>query len=335
MNDISPNLFIDALLGYQKTAALKAALELDLFGTIADGNGAPEAIAARVNASPRGIRILCDYLTVQGFLEKNGGSYGLMPSTAAFLTRSSPAWMGSVAEFLAAPEMVTLWLDDPAGFVRNGGSVGLGSLAPDHPLWVTFATAMTPFMSPVASALVAEAAGWPAAPKRILDVAAGHGIFGISLAKTIPEAEVTALDWIPVLVVAQENAVAAGLAGRYRTLPGSAFEVDWGGGYDLVLLTNFLHHFDRETCIGLLRKAGASLEAEGRVLAVEFVPNDDRVSPPFPATFAFMMLGSTPKGDAYTAREFEEMGRAAGFANVTVVPVPPTAQSFVTFSRNP
>ena len=33
-----------------------------------------------------------------------------------------------------------------------------------------------------------------------------------------------------------------------RTIGGSAFNVDWGEGYDIVLLTNFLHHFE---CIGL------------------------------------------------------------------------------------
>jgi hypothetical protein len=71
------------------------------------------------------------------------------------------------------------------------------------------------------------------------------------------------------------------------------------------------------------------------VLAVEFVPNEDRVSPPFPAMFAFMMLGSTPSGDAYTAREFEQMGRAAGFERVRVDPLPPTPQSLVTFEPDP
>jgi CheY-like chemotaxis protein len=120
---------------------------------------------------------------------------------------------------------------------------------------------------------------------------------------------------------------------RYRTVPGSAFEVDWGSGYDLVLLTNFLHHFDQETCVGLLERARRSLGEGGRVLAVEFVPNEDRVSPPFPAMFAVMMLGSTPSGDAYAAREFEEMGRAAGFARIRVDPLPPSPQSLVTFEQ--
>jgi ubiquinone/menaquinone biosynthesis C-methylase UbiE len=331
MADPTPDLFLDAVLGFQKTAALKAALALDLFTIVGQESGDRDRIAARTGASERGIRILCDYLTVQGFLTKTQDRYGLTAATEVFLTTTSPAWMGSVVEFLASPEMIGLWLDDPVSYVRHGGAVGLGSLAPDHPVWVKFARAMVPFMRPAAQAVAEAVRGWPTPPKRVLDIAAGHGLFGISLAQALPGAQITALDWQAVLQVAQENAEAAGVADRYRTVPGSAFEVDWGGNYDLVLLTNFLHHFDQETCVGLLERARKSLGEGGRVLAVEFVPNEDRVSPPFAAMFAFAMLGSTPSGDAYTAREFETMGRAAGFEQVTIDPLPPTPQSLVTF----
>ena len=71
----------------------------------------------------------------------------------------------------------------------------------------------------------------------------------------------------------------------------------------------------------------------GRVLAVEPVPNEDRISPPFAATFSFMMLGSTPRGDAYTAREFEEMGRKAGFSAIEVKPLPPSPMSVIAFGQ--
>ena len=98
-----------------------------------------------------------------------------------------------------------------------------------------------------------------------------------------------------------------------------------------MLLTNFLHHFDGETCVALLERARASLAHGGRVLAVEMVPNPDRVSPPFPAMFAFMMLAATPRGDAYTAQEYIEMGHAAGFARTSIAGLPPTPQSLITF----
>ena len=81
---------------------------------------------------------------------------------------------------------------------------------------------------------------------RVLDIAAGHGLFGIEIAKANPKAEIVALDWENVLTVAKENAAAAGVSDRYQTIVGSAFDVD--RNYDLGLLTNFLHHFDTPTC---------------------------------------------------------------------------------------
>jgi ubiquinone/menaquinone biosynthesis C-methylase UbiE len=239
--------------------------------------------------------------------------------------------MGSVADFLASPELIGLWLTDPTSFVRKGGSEGLANVASDNPVWVKFARAMVPFVAPIAGMIAAEVAAWPIRPKRVLDVAAGHGLFGISLAKAIPDLEVTAIDWAAVLAVARENAQAAGVAPRHRTIGGSAFEVDWGEGYDLLLLTNFLHHFDHAACVDILSRARRALAKGGRVLAVEMVPNDDRVSPPIPAIFSYMMLGSTPAGDAYTASELEDMGKRAGFSRVSTRRAEPTPESLVWF----
>ena len=331
MEEISPDLFMDAVLAFQQTAAIKAALELDLFTQIAKGDVTAERLAEATRAEVRGVRILCDYLTVRGHLEKQDQQYRLTPSSAAFLDRGAPLWMGDVVGYLAAPEMMDLFLGDPAAYVRNGGSIGLANNAPDHPIWVKFARAMGQSRIPVASKVASELAVF--SPRTVLDVGAGHGMFGVAIAQAIPGTEVTAVDWQGVLEVARENAEAAGVSQRYRTVAGSAFDADWGSGFDLVLMANFLHQLDRDGCVALLRKARDSLVSGGRAAVVEFLPNEDRVSPRYPAMFAFQMLGSTPGGNAYTARELTEMGKAAGFAKMTAMPLPPTPQSLVLFEQ--
>ena len=120
----------------------------------------------------------------------------------------------------------------------------------------------------------------------MLDIAAGHGMYGITVAKNLPNVHVTALDWPAVLEVAKENATSAGIADRYSTRPGSAFDADLGEGYDYVFITNFLHHFDTPTNEMLLRRFCAALKPGGKTLTVEFVPNEDRVSPPMAAASA-------------------------------------------------
>src|SRR5262249_19166762 len=161
---------------------------------------------------------------------------------------------------------------------------------------------------------------------RVLDVAAGHGLFGIAVARQYPRATITALDWRYVLAVAAENAQRAGVADRLRLLPGSAFEVGWGGPYDVGLLTNFLHHFDLPTCEMLAARAHAALAPGGRALTLEFIPDPDRVSPPATATFALVMLATTARGDAYTFAEYEGVFAKAGFVRSEFHPLPPTTQ---------
>jgi 2-polyprenyl-3-methyl-5-hydroxy-6-metoxy-1,4-benzoquinol methylase len=329
MSDVSPELLMDTVFGYFRTSAIKAAIELDVFTAIAEGADTVAAIGRRSGTAEPGIQALADYLTVLGFLDKSGETYRLTASSAVFLDRRSPAFLGDIHRFLAAPEMLGLALTDPAAFVRNGGSVGLANTAPEDPVWVGFARHMAPFFGPIAQATAAHFAELTPAPGRILDIAAGHGLFGIAFARQFPGTEVVALDWDNVLSVARENAAAAGLGARFKTLPGSAFDVAFGGPYDIILMPNFLHHFDEATCIGLLGKARAALAPGGRVAIVEFVPNEDRVSPPMPAMFAYVMLATTPGGTSFPPSALTRMLTQAGFRQPDFVPLAPTPQTLV------
>jgi SAM-dependent methyltransferase len=330
--EASPGKFINCLFfGYQNAAVLKAALELDAFTAIGEGATDAAALAVRCNTSPRGVAAMCDSLVVIGFLTKSGGHYALSPDAAAFLDRRSPACIADIHAFLASPEMVSLTFQDPAGAVRRGGAPGLANIAPDHPVWVRFAQSMSSFMAHAAH-LVVEQFEAPS-PRRVLDIAASHGQYGIAFGRHFAGCHVTGLDWEAVVAMARQNAAAAGLAARYDTIAGSAFEVDWGTGYDLVLVPNFLHHFDTAGCTAILRRAHAALTPGGRVAIVEWVPNEDRVSPPVPALFTMTMLFTTPAGSTYTVADLAAMLADAGFAPPAVTPLAPTPLTLLTSDR--
>jgi 2-polyprenyl-3-methyl-5-hydroxy-6-metoxy-1,4-benzoquinol methylase len=320
---LAPELVFQTLSAYQRTAALRAAIEIDLFRAIGEGPGDVASLARRCAASERGIRILCDFLTVIGLLSKEQGSYRHTETSAMFLDPKSPACIASISKFLGNP-MIREPYDRLAEIVRSGHTVlpGEGSVEPENPAWVEFAHSMAPMMAPMAGPLGTIALRGAKGPVSVLDVAAGHGLFGIEVAKQNPGARILAVDWAPVLEVARANARKAGVEDRYQTRPGSAFEVDFGGPHDVVLMTNFLHHFDPPTCVGLLKKVRASLKRGGRMATLEFVPNEDRVSPPMAASFSLTMLATTHAGDAYTLKELEAMYKEAGFADVTGHPVP-------------
>lgn len=324
----SPELFFETINAYQRTAAIKAAIDLDVFTAIGEGLTTSQEIAARCNTSERGMRILCDYLVVLGFLNKEDKSFGLTAASGLFLDSRSPAFMGGVIEFMLSP-MLTSGFEDIGAAIRKGGTVipEGGTVAPENPVWVKFARAMAPMTAMPADA-IAKLVG-DGERLKVLDIAAGHGLFGIAIARHNANAEIIALDWPKVLEVAKENAGTAGVDDRYSVIEGSAMDVDFGSGYDLVLLTNFLHHFDVETCEMLLRKVHASLAEDGRAVTLEFVPNEDRVSPPVAAAFSMMMLGSTPSGDAYTFTELDRMFKNAGFKSNEQHELPASPQQLI------
>jgi 2-polyprenyl-3-methyl-5-hydroxy-6-metoxy-1,4-benzoquinol methylase len=326
----SPTLFFDTISAFERTEALRAAIDLDLFTQIAAGHQTATQLASACQAAPRGVRILADYLTIVGFLRKQEDRYELTPDSAVFLNRQSPAYLGGTVDFLLTPGIRECFQQLPAAVRRGGTAVSEeGTVSHDNPIWVAFARAMAPLMQMPARLLAGLIGGDPGQPLRVLDVAAGHGLFGITVAEHYPKAHITALDWANVLAVAAENARTAGVAERHALRPGSAFDVDWGGPYDVVLLTNFLHHFDVAACERLATKAHSALAPGGRALTLEFIPQPDRITPPETAVFALVMLATTARGDAYTFAEFQQIFAKAGFVRSEFHALPPTTQQAV------
>ena len=328
----SPFRLFQAINAFHLTDAIRSAIELDIFTAIGAGHSTSQGIALQCSVAERGARILCDFLVVSGFLTKSGQEYGLTDDSAMFLDRKSPAYIGSCVRFLLNDSLRGHLLALPDA-VRHGGATDRSVVDPESPVWVEFARSMAPMMMMASQELAKLVVRDHTRPLKVLDIAAGHGLFGIAVLRANPNAKVTAVDWRNVLEVARENAEKFGVADRYTALPGSAFDVDIGSEYDLVLIPNFLHHFGVATNEKFLRRLYAALVPGGQVATLEFVPNDDRVSPPMPATFALIMLAETPSGDAYTRLELESMMRNAGFTDHEFHQMPPSPHSVLISRR--
>jgi len=323
----TPEHFFRSINAYQLTQALKGALDLDVFTAIAEGKTTAKALAESRQASERGMRILCDYLAVMGFLTKAGGNYGLTPDSAMFLDRRLPTYVGGSVDFLLSPTFEQAF-SDVAAAVRKGGTAisNEGTMSHDNPVWVKFARAMQPLSFGMAQMLTGLVKLDPGKKTKALDIAASHGLYGLTFARQYPKLEVVAVDWANVLEVGRENAEKFGVADRWRALPGSAFDVDFGAsadkGYDLVLIPNFFHHFDPPTNEKMMRKIHTALDEGGRAITVEFVPDEDRAERPQAVAFALTMLATTAGGDAYTFAEYEKMFANAGFSRSELIQLP-------------
>jgi 2-polyprenyl-3-methyl-5-hydroxy-6-metoxy-1,4-benzoquinol methylase len=314
MSQPSPVLFFTTVNAYQHTAAIKTAIELEIFTTIGSGIETAPIIAQKCQANERGIRILCDYLTVLGFLIKQDESYKLTPDSAMFLDKQSPNYIAGTLEFMLSPIMTDSFNNLTASVRRGGTAVSQGTLEAEYPGWVNFARGMSTSMAMPAKAIAQLVNGEEVAPIKVLDISASHGLFGIAFAQRNPNANIFAVDWAPVLEVAKENATALNVRERFHTIAGSAFDVDFGSDYDIVLLPNFLHLFDIATCENLLKKINTALAPNGKVVTFEFILNEDRISPPDAAVFSLTMLAITPSGEAYTFAEYQSMFHNAGFS---------------------
>jgi len=326
-----PHNIFGILQSLQRTAALTTAIQLGLFTALSDSGSSTADIAAHCNASVRGVRVLCDYLCVLGLLQKRLGRYWQTEEAALYLDRRSPHFIGDAAIQMYAGGPFVEGFQHLTQAVRTGGTAlsSAGSLAPEHPCWVQFALARAPIGAANGKRLATllDSASYGAI--RVLDIACGHGHHGIAIAKSNPRAEIFAQDWPAVLDVAVGNAREAGVSERYHTIPGDVFSVSFGERYDMVLITNFLPDFGPAECEHLLTKIRRALTNDGRAVALQWIPDDDRLSPPTAPSLALSLLAETPGGDVYTYQELVEMFRRAGFTRIELRELGPSLQRVV------
>ena len=301
-----PQAIMQMFQAAHATAVLCSACELAVFAQLGDGAKDAAAVAKRIQCPERSTRILLDALVALDLLRKERETYRLAPLAEAHLVPGTPMYMGDFAGLIGHP---ALWggLGRLADAVRAGGTVlAEHAETPKHPFWETFARSSASLAGPAAMVLEGLLHDWIASrPRvRVLDIAAGSGIYGYTLLRSHANVELTALDWPNVLVETRKWAGRLGVdTSRVKYLEGSLFDVDYRGPYDLILLSHVYHHFEPPTCRALTRKVAAALAPGGRVAVHDFLAGDDN---PGAAMFSVVMLVWTRKGEAYSADDYRE-----------------------------
>lgn len=307
--------------GVQASGILKAGLQLGVFTKISEGVVTVPAIARAIDCPERGTRILVDAIAALGLLQKNGATYALTPVTEQFLVRGKPTYLGELAQIFTNTMFFTM-SDKIAEAVRHDGTIlAEHAETPQHSFWEEFARSTAAMAGPAASALDGMLARWFEGREkvRVLDVAAGSGLYGFTLASR-PSVHLTVLDWPNVLVETKKWAQRAHVdPARVRYVEGNLFEVDYQGPYDLILLSHVYHHFDAPTCASLTKKVAASLAPGGRVAVQDFL-YDAELKNPMGALFALSMLMWTRKGQTYSVEDYTGWFAGAGLKLAGVHP---------------
>jgi SAM-dependent methyltransferase len=326
---VSRERLYSMMRAYKQTALLRTAVELGIFDAIAAGAREADTIAIRIGADPRGTRILLDALAALSLVGSERGHYSLDEGARELLVSSSPRYYGAMTAVVASDDE---WeaMRRLGEAVRTGGAVvETHAETPGYSYWEVFAASVSPVMNPAACVLSDLVAGWGAQRPMldVLDIACGHGLHGFAVADRLPQARVWGLDWDNVLPHRRRHAELRGLGERTAEISGDMFETDLGGPYDLVLITNVLHHFSEQRSAQLLSRAAGVLRPGGRVGIVGFVI-DDELEPaqdPEPHLFATLMLTWTHAGEVHTTAGYHRMLAAAGLraersASVTGLP---------------
>ncbi len=300
---------------YKETSLLRAALRVGVFDALGTGHATAAEVADATGSDPRGVRLLLNALVALGLVYRRpDGDYALDDGAQSLLVGSSPDYYGGMVEVVASDEE---WdaMRDLAAAVQQGGSVrDVNAETPGYRYWETFARSVGPVTVPTAGVLAELLRPWSTGRPalRILDLACGHGIYGFTIARLLPDATVTCVDWPNVLDITQRHAHEQGLTNRARFIPGDMFELDLGSGHDLVLVTNVLHHFSEERSTELLSHAATQLVPGGRIGVVGFLAGDEPAHDPEPHLFSVLMLAWTDAGEVHTSAAHDRMYAAAG-----------------------
>lgn len=306
------------LLAYKNTAVLTTGIELGVFDAIAAGASTAAEVARAQSLDPRGAKLLLNALSSLGLLESDGVTYGLPAGADKLLVRGNPGFVGGMAKVMASTWEWDALRSLPDAVRRGGTVVTQHAETPEYAYWEDFAAYADAVATPAAELTADMLSTWAAGRERlnVLDMACGHGLYGYTLAARNPNARVWSLDWPNVLPVALARADRMGIADRVSAIGGDMFEADLGGPYDVVMITNVLHHFSQDRAVDLLRRAAGVLTEDGLIVVVGFTVSD---APPAEDAdahlFSILMLIWTHEGEVHSLQDYQRMLHDAGFAD--------------------
>ena len=298
--------------GYWSTCALHAGVKLDVFTHLAEGTCTASQLAERVRCAPRGLAMLLNALAALGLVTKHGEEFGATPFAARYLNRSSPDFLGHI--ILHHHHLMASWahLDeavrkgepirervshDDEGAVRESFLMGMFNLAM--------------LQAPNIASQV-DLVG----RRRLLDLGGGPGTYAIHFCLANPGLEAVVYDLPSTRRFAAETIARFNLSDRIAFEAGDFMGDELRGPYDVAWLSHILHGEGPEGCAIILKKAVAALEPGGLILIQEFILDDTKDAPLFPALFSLNMLLGTPSGQAYSEGELFAMLAAAGAGDI-------------------
>lgn len=319
---VTPEKITRYMWGYAPPLIIEAGVRNGVFDALAAGPMTVAGVSSATGASERGLASIMNALAGLELLAKDGDLYSLAPDSAAFLVSTKPSYLGGMITHTSS-ELIPKWLE-LAGVVRTGRpAIQVNESAEGTPFFEKLVSAIFPLSyAPASTAATVLGIAEVTGPVRVLDLAAGSGVWGIALAQRSPHVSVTAVDWPGVLEIARRTAAQFGVGGRFSYVAGDLADADFGKGYNVALLGHILHSEGVERAKALLKKTFDALAPGGSIVIAEFLVDPERKSNVMGLLFDVNMLVNTTHGGTYSFEEIRGWLEDAGFTKAGLVPAP-------------
>jgi 3-hydroxy-5-methyl-1-naphthoate 3-O-methyltransferase len=317
---VTPERILQFAWGYVPPLVLEAAVHHRVFDVLDSGPKSLAQVSQETGASERGLAAVMNILVGLNFLAKEHDLYRLTPESSAFLVSTKPGFHGGLLRH-GSRQLIPKWLQlneivqtgKPAGAVNEEKTGG--------EFFQQFVNDIFPLSYPGALALSRHLVNH-SEPVKVLDLAAGSGVWGIAMAQASNKVHVTAVDWPEVLPTTRQTTARFGVAERFSFISGDLAHTDFGSGYDVATLGHILHSEGRQRSRELLKKTFRALAPGGTIAIAEFLVNPERTAPVHCLIFAANMLVNTETGDTYSFEEISGWLREAGFVDSRTLDAP-------------
>lgn len=320
---VTPERIMQMAWGYVPPLVLEAAIRHHVFDVLDSGPKDIWEVQKATGASARGLTAIMDALVGLNFLAKDEQNrFSLTPESSAFLVSTKPSFQGGLIKH-CSEHLIPRWLHINEVVATGRPVSAVNEETSGGEFFHNFVLDIFPMSYPPAQALAAHMKyGADGGPFRVLDLAAGSGVWGIAQAQSSPRVQVTAVDWPEVIDITKKTSARFGLSDRFSFVVGDLHDADFGSGYQLATLGHILHSEGERRSRELLAKTHKSLASGGTIAIQEFLVNKERTGPVNGLFFAVNMLINTTEGNTWS---FEEIGawlEEAGFTNPRLLESP-------------
>jgi ubiquinone/menaquinone biosynthesis C-methylase UbiE len=309
---MTPGAFRELVSVFQQSRVLLTAFELGLFTALGEGGLTSRETSRVLQTDARATDRLMNTLVALEFLDKHGDRYVNGAFAARYLVQGRPDYLAGLMH------SVHLWRtwSTLTGAVRAGRTVTPREGGEAGERWrEAFIAAMHwrgTQQAPVEVALLDLRRA-----TRMLDVGGGSGVYAMACARARPGLAAVVFDLPDILPITRRHVDEAGLADRVALISGDLTTDDFGGDFDLILISSIVHSFPPEENRRLIGKAARALRPQGQVVVRDFLMNEDRTGPVSSALFALNMLVGTEAGDTYTESEIRGWMEESGLSDIS------------------